>query len=69
MATATIQELQAHLPPLLAELMPGEEVLIVKNGQPMATLIRQRRSGSAVGKLMIVADDDEHVKGFEEYMS
>ncbi len=28
-----------------------------------------RRPGSAVGRLLVIAEDDEHLKDFQEYMS
>ncbi|MEI8372158.1 MAG: hypothetical protein WCJ35_04890 [Planctomycetota bacterium] len=76
MTTATIEEVQASLPSLLAELKPGEELLIVENDQPVARLVaepdspvKSRQPGSAVGKLRIIEDDDEHLEDFKEFMS
>ncbi|HZS09825.1 MAG TPA: hypothetical protein VFD58_33675 [Blastocatellia bacterium] len=73
--TITIEEAQAHLPELIAGLVPGQEVLIVQNEQPVAKLIGQhlparhpRRPGSAQGRLVIHAEDDEHLADFREYM-
>jgi antitoxin (DNA-binding transcriptional repressor) of toxin-antitoxin stability system len=44
--------------------------------QPVAKLVGQQRPvrkprqpGSAKGKLTILAEDDEHLENFEEYMS
>jgi antitoxin (DNA-binding transcriptional repressor) of toxin-antitoxin stability system len=73
--TITLEEAQANLAELIARLIPDEEVLITQNEQPIAKLIRQsqelrqpRRPGSAKGKLIILADDDEHLEDFKEYM-
>ena len=75
MATATIQEAQAHLPVLIAKLKPGEELLITQDDHPVARLVAEpaatkkaRRPGSAIGKLTIVEDDDSHLEDFKEYM-
>ena len=71
----SIEEAQAHLAELIAGLQPGEELVITQNEQPVARLIAQgrearqpRKPGSAKGKLVILADDDEHLQDFKEYM-
>jgi len=74
-ATVTIEEAQAHLVELIDKLTPGEEVVILRNEQPIARLVgephrvrKPRQPGSAKGKLTIVADDEEHLEDFKEYM-
>ena len=74
-ADVSIEEAQAHLAELIASLRPGEELIITKDDQPVARLVAQpgaarqpREPGSAKGKLMIIADDDEHLQDFKEYM-
>jgi antitoxin (DNA-binding transcriptional repressor) of toxin-antitoxin stability system len=76
MKTVTIEEAQAMLPEIIAKLAPGEELIITRNDQPIATLVGQwrparkpRQPGSAKGKLIILAEDDEHLEDFKEYMS
>ena len=71
----TLEQAQTNLMALIAKLAPGEEVVITSNEQPIARLIGQtpplrqpRRPGSAKGKLVILADDDEHLADFQEYM-
>lgn len=71
----TIEEAQAHLPELIAQLQPGEELLIQSHEQTIAKLVgsphprlKPRKPGSAVGKLVILAEDDEHLADFREYM-
>jgi prevent-host-death family protein len=71
----TIQEAQAKLPDLIHKLKPGDEVVITENNQPVAKLVsekppvRQRPGpGLCKGMITIVADDEEHLKDFEEYM-
>jgi antitoxin (DNA-binding transcriptional repressor) of toxin-antitoxin stability system len=75
MATVTIQEAQAKLPDLIHQLTPGDDVVITENDQPVARLVsekppvRQRPGpGLCKGMITIVADDEEHLKDFEEYM-
>jgi antitoxin (DNA-binding transcriptional repressor) of toxin-antitoxin stability system len=75
MSTVTIEEAQAKLPEIIDKLAPGEEVIITRNDQPIAKLIGQtrpvrkpRQPGSAKGKLIILAEDDEHLEDFKDYM-
>ncbi len=75
MTTITVEEAQAHLPEIIDRLSPGEPLIITRNDQPVARLVSEskpnrppRQAGSAKGKLTIRADDDEHLKDFEEYM-
>jgi antitoxin (DNA-binding transcriptional repressor) of toxin-antitoxin stability system len=72
MSTITIEEAQARLPQLLAQLSPGQEIQILDRGQPIARLIRAdvppRHPGSAIGQIVILAEDDEHLRDFQEYM-
>lgn len=73
--TVTIEEAQARLPELIDRLAPGEELVITRNDQPVAALVgknpparQPRRPGSAKGKLLILAEDEEHLEDFKEYM-
>jgi len=73
-ATVTVEEAQAHLKELIGNLAPGEEVVILEGQRPVAKIVGQgipaskpRRPGSAKGKLIILREDDEHLKDFEEY--
>jgi len=75
MHTATVQEVQASLPVLISRLRPGEELVITQADRPVARLIPEpsgvtgpRRPGSAKGRLFIVAEDDEHLRDFGEYV-
>ena len=75
MDTVTVEEAQAKLPELIDKLVPGEEVIITRNEQPVAKLVGQQRPirqphrlGSAKGKLVILAEDAEHLKDFKDYM-
>ena len=75
MTTVTLEEAQAKLPELIERLATGEEMLITRNQEPIARLTAEekpkrkpRKAGSAKGMLTILADDDEHLKDFAEYM-
>lgn len=76
MSSVTIEEAQANLPQLLASLAAGQAIQIVDRGRPIARLIGEdtaprppRQPGSVVGQLFIVAEDEEHLRDFAEYMS
>jgi prevent-host-death family protein len=74
MTTVTLPEAQANLPEIVDNLKPGEEVIITSNQQPVAKLTSVSASrpqpvfGSCRGKLTIVAEDEEHLADFEDYM-
>jgi antitoxin (DNA-binding transcriptional repressor) of toxin-antitoxin stability system len=76
MPTVTIEEAQSRLPELIDQLLPGTELVITRDGKPVAQLksLPTRkptpRFGSAKGQLIIKDDvaDDEHLKDFSEYM-
>ena len=74
MITVTIEEAQARLPDLIARLQPGEKVVITQGVQPVAQLVPpvtakpQPQFGSCKGKLIVLAEDDEHLADFNEYM-
>ena len=75
MTTLPIQEAASRFFELIHRLRPGDEVVITENDQPVAKLIghgptsrQQRRRGSAKGKLVIHAEDEEHLEDFKEYM-
>jgi len=74
MAAVSIEEAQAKLPELIDSLAPGEEISIVRKDQPVAKLVGQPSEkprpipGRGKGKVIIVSEDDEHLKDFEEYM-
>ncbi len=75
MSTITVEEAQAKLSELIHKLMPGDEVLITENNQPVAKLARTEpkkqwpcKAGSAKGKIHISPDFDEPLDEFKEYM-
>jgi len=77
MATVTIQESQARLRDLIHGLSPGDEVVIIENDQAVAKLVSEPSQpnsglrpppGLGKGFLTVLADDDEHLKDFKDYM-
>ncbi len=75
MAIVTIQEAQAGLSDLIHKLVPGEEVVITENDQPVAKLSRTEpkkqwpcKAGSAKGKIWMAPDFDAPLEDFKEYM-
>ena len=74
-ATVTLEEAQASLRELIEQLTPGEKIIIVSAGEPLATLIRQERKswpcqpGSAKDtKHWMAPDFDVPLEDFHEYM-
>lgn len=75
MSVVTLEDAQGRLGELIACLKPDEVIHIVDRGRPVARLMGEppsdhppRRPGSAVGQLVILADDDEHLNDFSEYL-
>ena len=72
--TVTIEEAQARLPELIDELARGEPLTITRGNRPVAQLVAPPGEkprpilGRGHGKLVIVSEDDGHLKDFEEYM-
>lgn len=70
--TVELEVAQATLSELIAGLTADDEVEIVHNQKPVARIVLPKsgtpRFGSCKGMLTIVAEDDDHLKGFEEYM-
>jgi prevent-host-death family protein len=75
MTTVSIQEAQAKLSELIHQLMPGEEVVITENNQPVARLTAAtpsrpvRKLGTLKGTVLYMAPDfDAPLEDFKEYM-
>ena len=75
MTTITIEDAQAKLPEIIGGLAMGEELAITRGNQVVARIVGQRSeprsprvAGFARGMMTIVAEDDEHLKDFAEYM-
>jgi antitoxin (DNA-binding transcriptional repressor) of toxin-antitoxin stability system len=74
MMTITIEEAQARLPQLIDQLAPGEELVITRDSRPIAQLVGLPAEkprpvpGRGRGNLIIISEDDDHLKDFEDYM-
>ena len=74
MRTATIEDVQARLPQILDALAPGEEVVITRDGKPVARLLHDLPKGVPIagrgkGKVLYMAPDfDAPLDDFKEYM-
>ena len=71
MTSISVEEAQAKLSELIAQLGPGEELEITQDQKTIAKLNgqkKQRTVGLGKGKLTIVSEDDEHLEDFKEYM-
>ncbi len=72
--TVELEVAQATLSELVAGLNVNEEVVIMKDHIPVAKLVAApagsatRVPGLCKGMITIVAEDDEHLKDFAEYM-
>ncbi len=58
MATVNVHEAKTHLSRLLAQVEAGEEVIIARNGTPVARLVRckkrgKRQFGALKGKITV----------------
>ena len=75
MSVSTV-EAQGQLLDIIRGLRPGEEVVVTEGGTPVAQVKKAesrakrppRTPGLAKGMIVIVSDDDEHLKDFAEYM-
>lgn len=75
MSPIELTRAQAELTTLVHQLAPGEEITLTENGVPVASIkatgpapSRNRVPGLWLGKAVIIADDDEHLQDFAEYM-
>ena len=75
MTTISLEEAQTKLSELIDGLAPGEGLVITRDARPIAQLVGlpvkkpQPVPGRGRGKLMILSEDDDHLKDFEDYMS
>lgn len=72
--TISVEQAQSSLRELIERTARGEKVVITEDRQPVAELVPVSSAkpvpafGSCRGMLTIVADDDEHLRDFAEYM-
>lgn len=74
-ASISVQEAQMKLAELVHKLVRGEELVLTEGDRVVARLVGERppaqqRPGPGLckGMLTIVADDEEHLRDFAEYM-
>ncbi len=75
MTELTIEVAHANLDELVDSLGNGDVVILTRNQKQVAKLVGQRptdplprKPGSAIGKLVVLVDDEEHLQDFEDYM-
>ena len=76
MTLLPLDQVSSQLPALICKLAPGEEIVVVDGEKHVAKVTSLateetppvRRLGTAKGILTIVAEDDEHLQDFAEYM-
>lgn len=74
MAQFNVHEAKAHLSELIERAMLGEEIVIAKGNKPAVKLTalgppkRERKPGSAKGKIWMSEDFDAPLEDFQDYM-
>jgi antitoxin (DNA-binding transcriptional repressor) of toxin-antitoxin stability system len=74
MKTVSVEEAQARLAEIIAQLAPEEEIVLTRDGKPVATLRavppkQPPRFGTLKGTVLYIAPDfDDIPEGFEEYL-
>jgi antitoxin (DNA-binding transcriptional repressor) of toxin-antitoxin stability system len=74
MQAITLKEPQSHLAEIIEKLPPGGEVVITRGDNPVARLSRAPAEesrpipGRGRGMLVILSEDDDHLKDFAESM-
>jgi antitoxin (DNA-binding transcriptional repressor) of toxin-antitoxin stability system len=76
MSTVTLEDAQAHLPQLIEQLQPGEEIILTHHDRPVATIHAMSpasreppRFGTLKGTILYMAPDFDAIpEGFEDYL-
>ncbi|MCF2150843.1 type II toxin-antitoxin system Phd/YefM family antitoxin [Desmonostoc muscorum LEGE 12446] len=74
MQQINLAEASQHLPDLVEAALSGEEIIIIKDNQPVVKLTplppvkRRRQPGSAKGLITISDDFDAPLEDFHDYM-
>ena len=74
MITIPIGEASARLSELIDQLQPGEEIGLTRGSDTVARIVKNstqkqtRHFGLGKGRLTILADDDEHLEYFQDYL-
>jgi len=71
----TLSDVSSKLPALLEAIRKGDEIVVTDRDKIVARVIGEgsilrtpREFGFLKGKIEIIAEDEEHLKDFEEYM-
>jgi antitoxin (DNA-binding transcriptional repressor) of toxin-antitoxin stability system len=73
--TVSIQQAQADLLGLIRRLGPGDTLTLTDNDVPVATVVPTPTTGLRPppglwkGKVVILSEDDDHLKAFDESVS
>lgn len=74
MTTIPIKEASSRLSELIDQLQPGEEIELTRGSETIARLVKNstqkntRQFGLGKGKLTILADDNEYLEHFQNYL-
>jgi antitoxin (DNA-binding transcriptional repressor) of toxin-antitoxin stability system len=77
MQTITLEEAQSHLSEIIEKLAPGEEVVLIHDDKPVATIraiapspvSTPRKFGTLKGTILYIAPDFDAIpEGFEDYL-
>ncbi|MBE9257764.1 MULTISPECIES: type II toxin-antitoxin system Phd/YefM family antitoxin [Aphanizomenonaceae] len=73
MQQITVNEASQHLSDLIEAALGGDEIIIMKDNQPVVKLIpvlpvKHRRQPSAKGMVTMTDDFDAPLEDFQEYM-
>jgi antitoxin (DNA-binding transcriptional repressor) of toxin-antitoxin stability system len=74
MQTMPVEQVGGHLAEIIEKLSPGEELVLTRNDKPVAKLVGAAGElprpvpGRGKGMLIILSEDEEHLKDFAEYM-
>ena len=76
MQTIAIEQAEGHLAEIIEELPPGEEIVLTRQGKPVATLRATLpkprvapKFGMLKGTVLYIAPDfDDIPEGFEDYL-
>ena len=70
--TMELDVAQGQLSELIAALGPDDELILTKDDKPVARLLPAKWGtpvfGRCKGMLTIIAEDDEHLEDFKDYM-
>jgi antitoxin (DNA-binding transcriptional repressor) of toxin-antitoxin stability system len=77
MQTLTLEQAQSHLAEIIEKLAPDEEIVLTRDGKPVATIRaaqprparKPRQLGTLKGTVLHMAPDFDAIpEGFEEYV-